>query len=119
MPIRFLFAFACLAAGPCMAKDLARGGQIYSQGSIRNATEAVVEVAAEFLPNIHPGQQVSMDVRQGKVRGVVKGVRSPVEILIALDARRFQIGQAVIAVIHLDPECNCEAPTIPTTPENL
>ena len=118
MPIRFLFVLACLATGPCLAKDLARGGQIYSHGSVRNATEAVVEVAAEFLPNIHPGQQVSMDVRQGKVRGVVKGVRSPVEILIALDARRLEIGQAVIAIIHLDPECDCETPRS-TTPENL
>ena len=59
-----------------------------------------------------------MDVRQGKVRGVVKGVRSPVEILIALDARRLEIGQAVIAIIHLDPECDCETPRS-TTPENL
>ena len=118
MPIRFLLVLACLAAGPVMAKEIAHGGHIYSHGSIRNATEAVVSVAAEFLPNIHPGQQVSMDVRQGKVRGVVKDVRSPVEILIALDARRFQIGQAVIAVIHLDPECDCET-SLPTTPENL
>ena len=118
MAIRFLLVLVCLAAVPVIAKEIAHGAHIYSHGSVRNATEAVVEVAAEFLPNIHPGQQVSMDVRQGKLHGVVKGVRSPVEILIALDARRLEIGQAVIAIIHLDPECDCETPRS-TTPENL
>ena len=119
MLTRFLIAFACLALGPVMAKDIARGGQIYSHGSIRNATEAVVSVAAELVANIHAGQQVSMDVRQGTFRGVVKDVRSPVEILIALDARRLQVGQAVIAVIQLDPDCDCEQQPFPTSPENL
>ena len=110
-----------LVLTPLMAKEAAKSleaGQIYSHGIIRQADrtlEAVVEVAVELVPNIHPGQQVLMDVRQGRLHGIVKGVHSPVEIIIALDASRSKIklsrlqpGQAVVAVIQLEAECDCE-----------
>ena len=110
-----------LALTPLTAKEALtsrEAGQIYSHGTIRQtdrAMEAVVEVAVEFVANIHPGQQVLMDVRQGRLRGVVKGVHSPVEITIALDASRSKVslsrlqpGQAVLAVIQLEAECDCE-----------
>ena len=86
--------------------------QIYGYGSIRqadSALEAVVAVDANLLFNIQTGQQVWIDVRQGQLRGVVKGVHSPVEVTIALDAGRSKVklsrlhpGQAVIAVIELN-----------------
>lgn len=120
-----LIGLACLSFVPVMAKDVAHGlssGQIYSQGIIRQADhafEAVVEVAAELVQNIHAGQQVLMDVRQGQLRGIVQAVRSHVEITIALDMSRSKVkfsrlqhGQAVIAVIQLDPECDCEIPEL-------
>lgn len=118
------FTLAPLAAKEVLPKAATVSGQIYSHGTIRQADstlEAVVEVAAELVPNIHEGQLVWMDVRQGHLRGVVKGVRSPVEIVIALDGSRskfklsrLQPGQAVIAIIELEAECDCDA-----TPRNL
>jgi hypothetical protein len=120
--LRLAIAMACFTLAPLAAKEVLPksatvSGQIYSHGTIRQADsafEAVVEVAVELVPNIHEGQQVWMDVRQGRLRGIVKGVRSPVEIVIALDARRskfklsrLQPGQAVIAIIQLEAECDC------------
>ena len=113
-----------MAIAPAMAKEIGSRGQIFSHGSIRDVDrvrEAVVEVAVELLPNVHAGQQVLLDVRQGQLRGVVKGVHSPAEIVIALDGLRSKVqlgrlqpGQAVIAAIQLDPECDCDLP--PTVP---
>jgi hypothetical protein len=116
------FAAACVTLVPAMAYEIspsrqppAPPGQIYGHGVLRQhdlGLEAVVEVGADFLSNIQAGQQVWMDVRQGHVHGVVKCVHSAVEVTIALDGAhskvklsRLQPGQAVIAVIQLDPEC--------------
>lgn len=119
MPFPVLLGLLCVAVAPVTSKEIVRtgGGLIYSHGTIRSADEAVVEVAVELVTNVHEGQQVLMDVRQGQVRGTVKGVRSPVEITIALDAARSKIrlprlqpGQAVFAVIQLDPDCDCSLP---------
>ena len=93
-------------------------GQIYGHGTIRQADQilqAVVEVAAGLIANVHAGQLVSMDVRQGHLCGIVKSIHSPVEITIAFDASRSKVklsrlqpGQAVIAIIPLDPRrCTC------------
>ena len=123
--LRLLIALAVLAISPLLAKEgfikeSVMQGQVYSHGTLRQAEralEAVVEVAAELAPNVRAGQQVRMEVRQGQLRGTVKGMRSPVEITIALDASRSKVklsrlqpGQAVIAVIQLEPDCNCELP---------
>jgi len=122
--LRLAVALACFTLAPLAAKEVLPkaatiSGQIYSHGTIRQTNanyEAVVEVAAELVPNIHEGQQVWMDVRQGHLRGVVKGIHSPAEIVIALDGSRtkfklsrLQHGQAVIAIIELEPECDCDA----------
>jgi len=124
--LRFLIGLACFTLAPVMAKEVMPGpaGQIYSHGTIRLANhsfEAVVIVSAELLPNIHAGQQVWMDVRQGQLRGIVKAVHDAVEVTIALDRSRSKVkisrlqpGQAVIAIIQLDPECDCAM-----LPENL
>jgi len=122
--LRLFIAVACLTLAPLAAKEVLPkaatvSGKIYSHGTIRQVEasfEAVVEVAPELAPNIHEGQQVWMDVRQGYLRGVVKDVHSPLEIVIALDGSRtkfklsrLQPGQAVIAVIELEAECDCDA----------
>jgi hypothetical protein len=120
--LRIAIGLACFTLAPLMAKEILPkaatvSGQIYSHGTIRHATsglEAVVEVAVELVPNIHEGQQVWMDVRQGHLRGVVKDVHSSMEIVIALDGERskfklsrLQPGQAVIAIIQLEEDCDC------------
>ena len=129
-PMPRTIVLLAVALAQLMAKEAAipgpKTGQIYSHGTIRQTgrqtgctLEAVVEVAAELLANIHAGQQVLMDVRQGQLRGVVKLVRSRVEVTVALDASRSKIkfsrlqdGQAVIAAILLDPDCDCEIPEL-------
>jgi hypothetical protein len=122
--LRLALALGCFTLAPVLAKEVMPraatvSGQIYGHGAIRQAAyamEAVVEVPVELVPNIHEGQQVWMDVRQGRLRGIVKGVHSSVEIVIALDGARskfklsrLQPGQAVIAVIELEAECDCDA----------
>lgn len=120
-----LIGLVCFGAAPLMANELsaaAMPGQIYSHGTIRQTAqmlEAVVDVAVELMPNIHAGQQVWMDVRQGQLRGIVKAVHSPVEVTIALDASRSRVkmarlqpGQSVIAVIQIEAECGCETPEL-------
>ena len=122
MLIRLLLVLSItLAVAPVMAREMVStptaGGRIYSHGTIRSAREAVVEVAVELMSNIRPGQQVQMDVRQGRLRGTVRDVRSPLEISIALDGSRSMIrlsrlqpGQEVFAVIQLDEaECDCSS----------
>jgi hypothetical protein len=121
--ILFAFAVACFTVGAAMAHEvnpsertLPPTAKIYAHGILRQhdrSLEAVVEVGADFLSNIQAGQQVWMDVRQGQVHGVVKCVRSALEVTIALDnlhstvkLSRLQPGQAVIAVIQLGADCD-------------
>jgi hypothetical protein len=97
-------------------KNLSTPAEIFGHGTLRRtdrSLEAVVEVGANLISNIQAGQQVLMDVRQGQLRGVVKSVNSPLEVTIALDGQRssvnlsrLQPGQAVIAVIQLDSDCD-------------
>jgi hypothetical protein len=97
-------------------KGLSNPGEVFGHGTLRKtdrSLEAVVEVGANLISNIQAGQQVLMDVRQGQLRGVVKSVNSPMEVTIALDGQhsnvklsRLQPGQAVIAVIQLESDCD-------------
>jgi hypothetical protein len=129
--VLFTFAVACVTLVPAaLAHEIdpshrspAPPGQIYAHGVLRQTDrqlEAVVEVGADFLSNVQAGQQVWMDVRQGHLFGIVKCVHSPVEVTIAVDTSRTKIklsrlqpGQAVIAVIQLDPDCTCVPLEIP------
>ena len=122
--LAFACAVICLTVLPAMAREMTPAqpnhltpatASIYAHGTLRQADralEAVVEVGADFLSNVQTGQQVWMDVRQGQLHGIVKSVHSAVEVTIALDGAgsqvrlsRLQPGQAVIAIIQLDPEC--------------
>ncbi len=128
MPRTIVVVLLGLICVSLMAREAGRksaddGSGICSHGTIRQTGgvfEAILEVAPELMRNIHAGQFVVLDVRQGQLQGTVKGVRSHAEVTIDLDAARSKIkfsrlqdGQAVIAVIQLEPDCDCELSKYP------